>query len=493
MDSNAPKRPKLTDFFGAVLEAKPRQIELYHEDVRIVAQFDAQTPAAAPAAAPKAADKKVQAPSFTKDSACMTKTPKPEHDLDFSDVLEAAANGLGGSDALFHNRGFLMAGLGATVRGANVEQVMRRHLDLHGTKTVDVDPNQDVKQRDGKDRNKNATSHDFGIVKADGTVEKVESKLTRPGFNTSMQLWALYYQNFKIGLSDRAFLGVEAPDALHVFEWDQKLKPGLSTHGKSTGGSLIQVYGPSGMTDLDKATDALLAKMRTKNTFLFRVDYTDEKYHDLFTRNTKGGRLYADVPLGTLSMGSRGHALDRIAQAVLAQYARCEIKEAPATKDLNGQEVGSLRTACDFLCNGQRAEHKGSLLSWDTTNEGFVLQFVKIKPGNFDVLALSLLTPRGIHIFSAPKEQAMKHLGKPTRQGDSTLQVRAPGGKKGYDRFEAAETFLLKNMASKHTRSMGFKYVAFVRFAEGDKERLMEANDSPGSEDDEEDEEEDEE
>jgi len=426
----------------------------------------------------------------------MTKTPKPEHDLDFSDVVEDVANGLGGSDALFHNRGFLMAGLGATVRGANVEQVMRRHLDLHGTKTMDVDPNADVKQRDGKDRNKNATSYDFGIVKADGTVEKVESKLARPRFNTSDQSWGLQFANFKIGLSDRALLGVEASDALHVFEWDRKLKPGLSTHGKSTSGSQITVYGPSGMTDLDKATDALLTKMRTKNTFLFRVDYADEQYHDLFTRNTKGGRLYADVPLGTLSVVSRGHALDRITQAVLARWARCEIKEAPATKDLNGQEVHRLRTACDFLCNGQRAEHKGSLLCWATTREGFVLQFHAIKPDNFDVLDLSFMTPRGIHIFSAPKEQAMKHLSKPNRQGDSTLQVHAPAGKKGYRNFEGAETFLLKNMASKHAHSMGFKYVAFVHFVEGDKERLVDAQARlvpEDEEDEEEDEDEDEE
>ena len=423
----------------------------------------------------------------------MTKTPKPEHVLDFSDVIEAAANGLGGSDALFHNRGFLMAGLGGKVRGENVEQVMRRHLELNGTKTVDVDTKTDVKQRDGKDRTKNTTSYDFGIVKMDGTVEKVESKLARPGFDTLTQRWRLCFEAFKIGLSDRAFLGVEAPDALHVFEWDRKLKPGLSTTGKSTSGSVIQVCGPMGMTDLDKATDALLTTMRTKNTFLFRIDYTDEKYHDLFTRNTKGGRLYADVPLGTLSVVSRGHALDRITQAVLAQWADAEIEDAPATTDLNGKEVGSLRTACDFMCDGKRVEHKGSLLSWKTNHECFVLKFWKIKPGNFDVLYLSFMTPRGIHIFSVAKEQAVKHLGKPNRQGDSTLQVNAPRGKKGFKHFKDAETFLLKNMASKHTRSMGFEYLSFVRFAEGDKELLINAQERLGSGDDDDDEEDDEE
>tara|TARA_B110000444_G_C18820696_1_gene587567 strand:- start:1369 stop:2124 length:756 start_codon:yes stop_codon:yes gene_type:complete len=240
------------------------------------------------------------------------------------------------------------------------------------------------------------------------------------------------------------------------------------------------------MTDLDEATDALLVKMRNKNKFCFRIDYTDKRYHDLFTRNTKGGLLYADVPLGTLSTVSRGHALDRITQAVLKQYTRCEIEEAPKTKDLNGHAVGSLRTACDFLCNGQRSEHKGSLMVWNTNKEGFGLRFPGIKPDNFDVLYLSFMTPRGIHIFSAPKEEAVKRLGKANRQGDSTLMMAAPAGKAGYGRFEEAETFLLKRVASQHNRSMGFKYVAFVRFAEGDKERLMKAGDSIGPEDDDE-------
>ena len=442
--------------------------------------------------ATEATGKKVPAPQFTRKTASETKTPNPAHVLDFSAVVDDVANGLGGNDALFHKRGFLMAGLGCKVRGDNAEQVMLLWFDLNGIKTVDVDPNTDAKQRNGKKRKKNATSYDFGIVMADGTVEKVEAKLARPCFNTYTQRWELHFEHLKIEMNDRVFLAVEASDALYVFEWDRKLKPGISTQGKSTSGSKIQMYGPSGMTDLDDATTALLTKMRTKNTLLFRIDYTDEKYHDLFTRNTKGGRLYKDVPLGTLSVVSRGHALDRIAQAVLAQWARCEIKEAPKTKDVNGKEVSSLRTACDFLCNGQRAEHKGSLLCWATTHEGFELKFVNIKPDNFDVLYVSLMTPRGIHIFSAPKEEAVKHLGKPNRQGDSKLQVRAPRGKKGFKRFEDAETFLLKNMASKHTRSLGFEYLSFVRFAEGDNELLINAQERLGSEDDDDDEDDDE-
>ena len=405
----------------------------------------------------------------------MTKQPNPDHVLEFSDVLDDVVNGLGGSDALFHSKGFLMAGLGAAVRGTNAEQVVRHHLENTGTKTVDADVQTDAKRRNGAVRGKSATSYDFGIVGSDGAVEKVELKLARPCFKTSQQRWNSQFENVKPALSDRVYLAVEATDALHVFEWDKETKPGLCTTGKSTHGSIIHVNAQCNLVDLDAATAVLLAKLTKKNTFLFRIEYADERYREIFTRNTKGGRLYADVPMGTLSAVSRGHALDRIAQAVLARWAGATIAPAPATQDLNGHTVGDLSTACDFLCDGECAEHKGSLMVWDTSREGFALQFVKSKPEHFDALYLSALTPRGVHLFVATKEQATKRLTKPNKQGDCKLVVCAPGGEKGLGHWKAAEAFLLKNLASKHARSMGFKYLALVRFAEGDNDRLLAA------------------
>jgi len=462
----AGKRQKLTDWFDKLLDAKPRQVELVEGDVRVVAQFDPPPPA------PEAAGRNAL---FTKDCAAMTRPPKPEHVLEFADVLADVVEGLGGSDALFEAKGFLMAGLGAQVRGVNAEQVVRQHLAHTGTETVDADAATDLKRRNGADRGQNATSYDFGIARTGGAPDKVELKLSRPTFDKSTRSWRLHFHNFKIELSDRVFLAVEAPDALHVFEWDKGAKPGLSTNGKSTSGSKIQVYAARDLTDLGAATAELLAKLTEKNTLLFRIDYTDERYCKLFTQNTKGGRVYANVPLGTLSVVSRGHALDRVAQAVLARWAEASIAPAPATQDLNGQAVGDLRTACDFLCDGARVEHKASVMCWNTCREGFVLQFEKIKPEHFDLLYLSVLTPRGIHLLAATNEQAAKHLTKPSKQGDCALHVRAPGGKRGYGHWEAAEAFLLKNLASKHPKSMGLNYVAFVGFAEGDEDRLMTA------------------
>ena len=475
------KRQKLTDYFGKLLKAGPRQVELNEGGVRVVAQFDPPPPppppppAAPPPPAPPAPEAAENNAYFTKDCACMTKSPKPEHVLEFSDVLDDVVSGLGGSDALFHSKGFLMAGLGAKVRGTNAEQVVRQHLENTGTKTVDADVQTDAKRRNGAARGKNATSYDFGIVGADGAVEKVELKLARPTFNTSQQCWKSQFENVKPALSDRVYLAVEATDALHVFDWNKETKPGLSTNGKSTTGSNIAVCGQCHLIDLDAATAVLLAKLTEKNTFLFRIEYTDERYRALFTRNTKGGRLYANVPMGTLSAVSRGHALDRIAQAVLARWEKATIAPAPATQDLNGQAVGDLRTACDFLCNGERAEHKGALMGWNTSHEGFGLHFEKSKPEHFDTLYLSALTPRGVHLFAATKEQAAKFLTKPNQQGNCALVVSAPMGKKGLDHWKAAEAFLLKNLASAHARSMGFKYLAFVRFAEGDNDRLLAA------------------
>ena len=50
--------------------------------------------------------------------------------------------------------------------------------------------------------------------------------------------------------------------------------------------------------------------------------------------------------------------------------------------------------------------------------------------------------------------------------------MNAPGGKGGYGKASAAEAFLVKNLAALGVNSYHFTYLAFVKFAEGDEERL---------------------
>ena len=306
---------------------------------------------------------------FNRNAAGLTRTPKPKHTLLFSEVVEAAATKLGGVDALFQIRGAAMAGLSHNVRGPNAERVVRRFLVQNGVATHDVDCNNDAPERNGVVRSKTKTTYDFGIaLHDDGAVQKGEHKLARISYVPARRCWSCVWFGLKLGLSDIVLLTIEALDGLHVFQWDKEAQPGISRDGKMTAsnGGQVVVVGSRGTTNPDEATSEIVQKMKKMgNTYLGKIPYTDESYRDLFSRNTKGGKEYADVPMGTLTCTTRGNALDRVAQAVLARWLGATIAPAPASTNCRGGKVGAHSTEVDFLCNEQRAEHKMSILCWN--------------------------------------------------------------------------------------------------------------------------------
>ena len=413
---------------------------------------------------------------FNRTAAGFTGTPKPKHALLFSEVVEAAATKLGGVDALFQIRGAAMAGLSHNVRGPNAERVVQRFLAQNGVATHDVDCNNDAPERNGVVRSKTKTTYDFGIaLHDDGAVQKGEHKLARISYVPARRCWSCVWSQLKLDLSDIVLLTIEALDGLHVFQWDKEAQPGISRDGKMTAsnGGQVVVVGSRGTTNPDEATSEIVQKMKkVGNTYLGKIPYTDESYRDLFLRNTKGGKEYADVPMGTLTCTTRGNALDRVAQAVLARWLGATIAPAPASTNCRGGKVGAHSTEADFLCNEQRAEHKMSILCWDVANRRWKLQFAGIRHGLFDVLYLSMYTPRGIHIFETTYAHVAPYLESLNKHGESRLSLNAPGGKGGYGKASAAEAFLVKNLAALGVNSYHFTYLAFVKFAEGDEERL---------------------
>eukprot|EP00966_Prymnesium_polylepis_P191392 4435518-Prymnesium_polylepis.1 len=119
--------------------------------------------------------------------------------------------------------------------------------------------------------------------------------------------------------------------------------------------------------------------------------------------------------------------------------------------------------------NGSRVEVKTSLLSWCKQTRSFQLHFSSIKPGAHDILYLAWTTPRGVHVFQNYGRMGMSTSGKANESRGDNLVMHAPGGKRGYQLWTAAEQFLLKQC-----KYWGMQYVAFIEFAEGDADRVRE-------------------
>jgi hypothetical protein len=88
------------------------------------------------------------------------------------------------------------------------------------------------------------------------------------------------------------------------------------------------------------------------------------------------------------------------------------------------------------------------------------------------------MTPDGIHIFEHDGVSGMSTNGKSTEATGKKIHMRAHGGRTGYTVPSAAERFLLKQFAWWGPRN---KYVAFIAFAEGDAERLLELGKQRGA------------
>jgi hypothetical protein len=109
------------------------------------------------------------------------------------------------------------------------------------------------------------------------------------------------------------------------------------------------------------------------------------------------------------------------------------------------------------------------MLTWDKFCRRFRLQFKNVKPDCFDTLILLWLTPRGVHIFHHDPKNGFSTHGKATESSGGEIKMYAPKGKTGYKVWSAAETFFLKQF-----KWYGSKYIAFVAFAEGDADKVLE-------------------
>jgi hypothetical protein len=220
----------------------------------------------------------------------------------------------------------------------------------------------------------------------------------------------------------------------------------------------------------------LMVTMKARNTFLGSVLYTNAAYTDLFATTVRSEGFYADSPLSLLSGKARGDFCENVVREVLAKELGHVVENAEITDCVDGSSRGANSTTCDFKVDGKRAEVKSARVVWHKTNRRYEVRFANVKLGDFDELYVSFEGPKGLHIFLHDPEKGYSTAGKTTEAKGGQIQMAAPGGKKGYTRPSAVELFLLK-----HFKWYGSKYIAFVAFADGDAERLLNAGKEHGT------------
>jgi hypothetical protein len=415
------------------------------------------------------AQKKTKMVQFNKGVASRTAKAKPEHTLFFADFVERVMDGVGDSVFVYVQSGSPLATKSASLRGTIAEEVVKRAIGLEIGHDA-IFPADGSKCVDGTKRGAGKEEYDFGVRVTDGSgsITKVEVKLARLGFDTSQRGWRVQFMRVKPDSSDMVLLVLEGLESVRVYKWDGG---NVSTTGKSTfsTGHNITIYGPRNEPDFETAYNDIAIKLDERNYFADPVHFTDPQYADLFSMTTRTEDVMNHVPLATLSFGARGAALEKLARAVLRDTIGAVVADATVTDCVNGVSRGKKATEYDFVSDGLRVEVKSAMLAWDKNIRRFQLRFVKVKPECFDTLVLVWLTPRGVHVFEHDAMNGYSTNGKATESSGGEIKMYAPAGKTGYKVWSAAETFFLKQL-----KWFGSKYIAFVAFAEGDADKVLE-------------------
>jgi len=413
--------------------------------------------------------KKTKIVQFNKGVASRTAKAKPEHVLAFADFVERVMDGVGDSVFVYVQSGSPLAAKSASLRGMIAEEVVKRAigLEIGHDAIVKAEASDCV---DGRKRGAGTEEYDFGVRVTDGSgsITKVEVKLARLCFDAINQRWKVQFANVKPDKSDMVLLVLEGLESVRVYKWDGG---NVSTTGKSavSVGHDIKIYGPRNEPDFETAYNDIAIKLGERNYFADPVHFTDPQYADLFSMTTRTADVMDYVPLATLSVAARGCALERLTRFVLKDIVGSVVTDAVVTDCVNGASRGKTRTEYDFVSDGRHVEVKSCMLTWNKTTHRFQLRFKCVKPDCFDTLILIWLTPRGVHVFEHDARNGFSTNGKATESTGGEIQMCAPKGKSGYRVWSAAETFFLKQF-----KWYGSKYIAFVAFAEGDADKVLE-------------------
>ena len=202
------------------------------------------------------------------------------------------------------------------------------------------------------------------------------------------------------------------PCGIFVYRHDQAL--GLSSAGKKTEaeGYNIQLRGPRGESDWQRALHAVRAKIDARNcTLLQFVPFTDARLHAAVLSHLQSMMegAYEGVPLAGLSAAARGAILESLVRRVDADYLHndADISNAVAGLGARGRGIHHTQAAYDYLRDGQRIECKSAQIRWDRGMKRWKVEFQSVKfafkdarsEGAFDELLLAMYTPLGVYII----------------------------------------------------------------------------------------------
>jgi hypothetical protein len=408
--------------------------------------------------------------SFTKSVAGRTAMPIPIYGdkkapLFFADFLESVMEGIGDACFEYLRQGTSLARKSGKLRGAIAEEAVKRFYatDL-GLHVQDAETGDRV---NGIMRGKGLERYDFGYATGDGHVRRVEVKNARLKYQPSMQMWSLQFANVKSTEHEELVLVFECFDALRVYRWKGMNGSTSGVRTEATGGK-IEIYASYNQPDPVAAHAQLIAKLGERNELLKVISYADPAYSDLWQMTTKTSEIYDNVPMGALSSPARAAMLENIVRSIMARDH--DVSDAPISNSVNGSRRGKCRTECDFIVDKLRAEVKSCQMIWDKHNKGYKLHFESIKPALHDRLLLCWQTPTSLHIFEHDGVSGFSTNGKSTSSSGSQIQMYAPSGRSGYTVASAAERFLLKQFKYWGAKN---RYVAHIRFADGDADRVL--------------------
>ena len=112
--------------------------------------------------------------------------------------------------------------------------------------------------------------------------------------------------------------------------------------------------------------------------------------------------------------------------------------------------------AYDWQRDGRRVACKGAQLTWDDSNQRWMLQFQKIKLDACDELLLAAYTPEGVHLFRHDRRAGLSTSGKSTA---ATGKVISFVGPRNEPDWRVALGEILEKVEAK-----GCRRLAFVRW-----------------------------
>ena len=366
--------------------------------------------------------------------------PAPTHIMpwDFDNIVENAK-----SRGYLYYKEYRMPLLGVASCGNIVQNAVKQFL----SSSFEVrDANRGVCVN-GALRSANASENDFILVQND-IDRRGEVKSALLCWCNIKGHWCIHFVNVKPDLHDVLILVVVDVDRLHIFQRDANCTTGNSSAGVRTDskGHIIFKRATVSAPEFSDAMKHICKSLEEQGKLLGCVKFDDESYKDIFAARTAADRAYANIPFAGLHGSTRGDVAEAVGRLVHSRYLPKYhyVIDAASGTCCNGAARGRKRTSHDFEVQlpdyeALKIEMKSALLC--LADDTWIAHFEDVKFDEFDVLLLTLTTPRAIHVikYNVKRKPFVTTNGKSV-SGDE-IQVR---GRANADILTSADDILKK-------------------------------------------------